>query len=583
VQRSIARRFAPLAALAAVQLLIIAVAPSKAPDDTFGTFAGGSAAANGDFTPGTGSSGASAGSGATGAGSGGTGSATAGGSAAGGTAGPGGGAAEAAGGGGAASGGGGGDDTSHCVGDRQYDPAIDFYAPPCVPKFEGDNGGDTYRGVTAETIKIVDYVGKGSEAVDTILRAQGAFVDIGQRRAYDEAVEKFINENYELYGRKIEIEVVQGNCNTIPPDNACLRSEMRQIAEDQGPLWFKWNASLSSETYDELSRLGIFNSGGWHFRDSFGEGRAPFHWDVQISGTDMARHAGEWYCKQLNPFPTEYAGTANPAENLNGRPRLLGVISTNDPENQATVEIDLKQELGKCGVSYGGRFYAYAQDITTADQQRRAAVLKMRSDGTATSIMCFCDLVAPAFLYSEEQQQNYYPENLIVGSGFMDTDAASQAYMGALGCPVSARPCTFEDAFGISSIAGQEPKFKDRGSRVWAAAGGQGNPPYDSVTGDWDYFNMIASILQMAGPNINPQSVFDGANALPCVGGGDSGQIKRCFDGGYSWNQDMRPVYWSTKESSPYNGEPGRYIDLGARVDLGAWPASKWTMPGKPR
>ena len=298
----------------------------------------------------------------------------------------------------------------------------------------------------------------------------------------------------------------------------------------------------------------------------------------------MARAAGQWYCQQMNKFPTEYAGTGNPTENLNGKPRLLGVISTNDPENQATVEVDLKKEIASCGASYGGRFYFYAQDITTADQQRRAAVLKMRSDGVATSIMCFCDLVAPLFLYAEEQQENYFPENLIVGSGFMDADAASQAYMGAVGCSEPGRPCNFEDAFGLSSISAQEPQFKDRGSRVWAASGGQGNPPYASVTADWDYFNMIASILQMAGPTISPQTVADGAARLGCRGGTNTGQILRCLEpGSYSWNQDMRPVYWSTKTSSPYNGKAGSYVELGPRVKYGEYPAAKWSMPGKPR
>jgi hypothetical protein len=579
MQRSLARRYAPLAALAVAQLMIIALAPSKAPNGTVGAFAGatgGSGSASGVGSGGSGTDGGVTPGVASGDGSG----------TAGATGGTGGGSGGGSGGGNAtAGGGGGGGDKSHCVGDRQYDPKIEFYAPPCIPKWAGgDNGGSTYQGVTKDTIKIVDYVGKGSDAVDTILKAQGAYVDVSQRKAYDEAVAKFINEHYELYGRKVEIKIVQGNCATIPPDNACLRSEMRQIATNEKPLWFKWNASLSSETYDELSRLGVFNSGGWHFRDSFGTSHAPFHWDVQISGTDMARQAGQWYCQQLHKFPTEYAGTANPTENLNGRPRLVGVISTNDPENQASVEVDLKQELAKCGASYGGRFYFYAQDITTADQQRRAAVLKMRSDGVATSIMCFCDLVAPAFLYAEEQQESYYPENLIVGSGFMDADASSQAYMGTLGCPVAGRPCNFEDAFGISSIAAQEPMFKDRGSRVWAASGGKGNPPYESVTADWDYFNMIASILQMAGPAITPQSVADGAARLGCRGGGTTGQVLRCFDpGSYSWNQDMRPVYWSTKTTSPYNGEAGSYVELGPRKKYGEWPAAKWAMPGKPR
>ena len=34
-----------------------------------------------------------------------------------------------------------------------------FFAPECWAPFEGDNGGDTTRGVTADTIKVVQYFG----------------------------------------------------------------------------------------------------------------------------------------------------------------------------------------------------------------------------------------------------------------------------------------------------------------------------------------------------------------------------------------------------------------------------------------
>ena len=47
------------------------------------------------------------------------------------------------------------------------------------------------------------------------------------------------------------------------------------------------DASLDGGTTFSNVLFGVFNSGGWHFRDSFGEAHAPFHWDVQISGTDM--------------------------------------------------------------------------------------------------------------------------------------------------------------------------------------------------------------------------------------------------------------------------------------------------------
>lgn len=611
MNRSLARRYAPLAAIAVVQLLIIAVAPSKAGQDVaagafpagqFDTVEGGDDFAAGDgavdagttdlvgaidsdgdglldtaadgtaITPVAPSSGGGGTDPAAAGGSGGGGEATASGDPA---------APEGGGGGGAAATG----DTSHCVDGRQFDPAIDFYAPPCTPKFEGDNGGETYQGVTAEKVTIVNYVGAGNAALDAVLRAQGAFVEPEQRAAYNAALTKFVNEKYELYGRQVEIKEFQGNCRTIPPDNACLRGEMRKLKADLSPYFVFWNTSLSSESFDELSRLGVPNAGGWHFRDEFNAQRRPFRWDVQMGGTTQARHFAEYWCKQLQPHPVEFAGAGQPSD-LNGKPRQLGVISTDDPQNQNAILVDLKQELAKCGADKFPTYF-YKQDISTAQQQRSAGVAAMRQGG-ATSVVCFCDLVAPTFLYLQEQEDNYFPENLIAGAGFMDADEVGQSYDRGTSCSANfggTRPCAFLGAFGLSSINAQEPQNKDAGSRVWQAAGGQGNPPYNSVTTQWDYVNMIASLIQGSGPNLNPGTMEAGAFRAGIRGGGDTNMVARGFkQGSYTWAQDMRTVYWSNKTISPRNQVNGTYIQIqGNRKMLGQYPAAKLQLPAMPR
>ena len=585
MQRSMGRRFVPLAAFIAAQLLVIALAPSRPTSAGDGDFAGGtdgfsSTDGSGGVADGsTGSGGFSDGlsDGTTGSSSGSDGS----------TGGSGGGGSGGSGGGTGGSGGGPVGDTSHCADGRQFNPAIDYYAPPCTPTWSGDNGGATYQGVTKDKITIVRYYGKGNDAVDAILRAQGQFVSADQYRAYQAVAQKFINASYQLYGRQVELKVFEGHCETIPPAVDCLRGEMREMVTSLKPYAIYWNSSLCSACYDELSKLKTVNVGGWHFRDEFAQRRAPYHWDVQMSGTTMAKHAARWWCSELKGKPARYAGSANPSQDLRDNVRKLGVISTNDPENKASVEVDLRGELQKCGAGYGDNFYFYEQDITTADQQRRAAVLRMNPVGSgenaATSVMCFCDLVAPSFLYSEEQNQNYYPENLIVGTGLMDLDASSQAYMGALGCPNSARPCNFEDAFGLSSINAQEPKFKDAGQRVWAAGGGKGNAPYESVNQEWDYLNMISTMIQAAGPNLNPKSMETGAFRIPPRGDANHG-MRFLAPGNYNWRQDMRKVYWSTQKISPYNGEEGTYVQIGSgRVGVDAWRPGEFTIPAKPR
>ncbi|HVM40753.1 MAG TPA: hypothetical protein VM618_08265 [Acidimicrobiia bacterium] len=585
MNRSIGRRYLPLAAALGVQLLIIAVAPSEAPSTV-------DAAAVGDFTNGgtgdgttdfgtgnnTSGTGGSDGSGGS-SGSGGSGSGSGSGGAGGTTDGGGTGGGDGGGGTGQAAG-----DTSHCVNGRQFDPAIDFYAPPCVPKFTGQNPGATYQGVTGDTITLVRYDDAGNAAVNEILKASGSYVTADQYRQFFAVAEKFINDHYELYGRKVKIKVVEGNCETIPPDDDCLRPEMQQIVRDHKPYFVWWNTSLSSTSFEELSKTGTPNAGGWHFRDEYNQRLRPYHWDVSISGTRIAQHMGRWYCAQLHGKKAKYAME----DSLANRDRLLGVISTNDVQNQSTVEVDLKNELDKCGASFDNRTYFYAQDISTADSQRRAAVLRMRGSATteaddATTVMCFCDLVAPIFLWQEEQTQSYYPENIVPGTGFMDRDSSAQPYSGDLGCPAPTQ-CPFDGAFGVMANSIEEPINNDAGTRVWKAGGGQGPTPWESgpLTREWDYLNMIATLIQAAGPNLNPATMEQGAFRLPPRG--DATHVLRAFSpGNYAWNQDVQPVYWSPGTASKYNGESGAYVPVGGRVGVNAWRPGEFNLPAFPR
>jgi len=564
-------RYLPLAAIVIVQILIIAIAPSKSPGELGGLASGpgGSTAFDGTGDP-------------TGEGGPGgvaidptTGQPISGGASGGG---PGGGPGGPGGGGGQAAGPTG--DTSHCVGGRQYDPAVYPYSPPCVGKWAGgNNGGATYRGVTGDTIKIVKYLGNLGEAVDALLTAQGANPGMQNHQNFARAVETFAANRYELYGRKVSIEVIQGRCKSVPPDYPCLRNEMREIVQSRQPFWVNWHTSLASPAFDELSRLKVMNSGGWGFRDIFNQQRRPYHWDLLMGGSQHMRHVADWYCKRMHGGRAEHAGEAR----LQAMNRVVGVISTDDPENRLAIRElkDLMQQ--QCGAQIAKEYY-YAQDINTAQQQRDAAYRKMKEAPEATTIICFCDLVAPIFLYQTCEEQRYYPEHVVIGSGYMDADAAAQAYDNTL----PPRGTQFHNAFGLAQQPKAEFREANAATRVWRESGRTG-APHQAMAAEWDHYGMILAMLQSAGPNLNPLTVEAGALRMGEItpeGRQNEYMNPRGFGrGDYTWIKGMREVFWSPNQQSPFNRQNGTYVTLnnGRWFYPGEYPSGLLKLPPKPR
>jgi hypothetical protein len=336
------------------------------------------------------------------------------------------------------------------------------------------------------------------------------------------------------------------------------------------------------------------NSGGWGFRDSFNVQRRPFHWDLLKGGSQQVKDVAEWWCKRMHGHNARYAGEFGTGEGQNkhadirAQTRVLGVISTDDPENKLSIA-EFKQHLNStCGASVAHEYY-YAQDITTAEQQRREAVNAMRTPPPeSTTIMCFCDLVAPIFLYQTCEENQYYPEHVVVGTGFMDADPAAQAYDTTLGPGHQ-----FENAFGLA----QQPRLRNfktdnDAARAFKATGRE-DYPHESSVAPFNYLGMVASLIEAAGPNLNPQTVEANATKLAIAPGSNADPYynQRSFNpaaGDYTWIDTMREVFWSKQQTSEHNGEPGTYITLnqGAKVwfSAGQYPSGELTsIPPKPR
>src|SRR5207247_865315 len=122
------------------------------------------------------------------------------------------------------------------------------------------------------------------------------------------------------------------------------------------------------------------------------------------------------------------------------KPRKLGVITPIDPANTAVLN-EFKSKVAGCGGGVAAT-YQYVQDIDRAQEQRKAGLKKMEDAGV-TTLTCICDGIAPYFMILTENEDNYYPENILPGTGGMDFDAVGRLYAIGTG---------WDNAFGISTL-----------------------------------------------------------------------------------------------------------------------------------
>ena len=215
-------------------------------------------------------------------------------------------------------------DKSHCVNGRQFGELAT--APPCLAKFTGKNPGATYTGVTPTEVKIVWYQAKENPTVTGVFRPLGLAQTRADERVFLQAAEDFINAKFELYGRKVKIQAFKGQCSYAPADVPCLRSEAEQIAKSIKPFAVVWATAVGLEFFEELSKAKVVNAGGWNFDDSFNIQNRPYHWDIFMGGSQQAKLAGQYWCKKLAGKPARYGVTPTcaprPASWASSRPTL---------------------------------------------------------------------------------------------------------------------------------------------------------------------------------------------------------------------------------------------------------------------
>ncbi len=443
-----------------------------------------------------------------------------------------------------------------------------FFAPECWAPFEGDNGGDTTRGVTADTIKVVQYFGPDDDPIINYLSDAVAVTDTNaQSEQTARDMLAMFDQFYEFYGRTIELEayVSTGLAN----DEVTARADAVRIAEDFEPFVVLGGPALTSAFADELAAREVMCVGctpgqppAWYAE------RDPFVYGLAISAAQSRAHAVEFISKQLAGGNAEFAGDAG----FHDRPRTFGhVWISSSPESPVIAE-QFESDLGGGGATIVESL-PYTLDPTTIQAQAQQIVAKLKSSGI-TTVVLVSDGIAPRDLTIEATAQEYFPEWVIAAPALSDLTAFGRTYdeiqwAHAFGVTHGAVPVTPE----ISGFYGLYQWFT-----------GAEPPAKDTIGLLMPNYSFLAANLQATGPNLTPQSfreaLFAGSGTTPALTQplltyGDKGFWP---DTDYNGVDDATLVWWDGEATGPDEiRKEGTgmwaFVDGGQRYLPGEWPS----------
>ncbi|HVE76827.1 MAG TPA: hypothetical protein VND22_08710 [Actinomycetota bacterium] len=449
-----------------------------------------------------------------------------------------------------------------CVGDppRQIE---DPQSPPCVPYWEGDNGGATSKGVTRDTIRIAaPWIETGPD--------QGA---PGMTQGMNNLV-NFFNKRFEFYGRKIHVEPYPG---PGPDDYVVNQAQMEADAAGVDAMNvfastpYADHGGAEYHYMDALARLGVIstsNARGLLVDEDHYSEFQPYQWNTHPGVAAIARNLGEFVCKQLA------GGNAVYAEGREAnKPRVFGMIKVRSNDGSTPDTAPLVAELSRCGVRIK-ETVEVSGDL--ADQAGKQNAMIQFQNAEVTSIISWAFAATMAFqIYPAAEQQGYLPEWIVSSYG-------GQLEEGA--CIISPAKRQCDNAFGID-FRNKENAQEDLPIH-WAMT--EMDPGYNDEQGEaqerymyWPLL-MIASGIQMAGPNLTPETFQQGLMKarFPNPACGDAPYYQACVGFGstdHTFFNDATMKWWSNTQQSRRSDIEGAYcyIDHGKRYGFGEWPTEK--------
>lgn len=441
-----------------------------------------------------------------------------------------------------------GDTVTACEGGGLQVPD-DPYSPPCFA-FDGDNGGETSKGVSADTITVT-YRQTPEPNVLTLL-AQLMGIEFNEtaedfQRTVSGLIDYF-NANFQMYGRQIELEIYDGagaiTSELVGGGREAASTDGLKAAVEIGAFA---DVSATSQPYAEALAANQTIAFGPPYlsREWFGEHR-PYAWSLASDCSLVGEAASAYGLARLIGRDSEHAEGA-----LQGVPRKMAVIAPNNAEYQRCADAGL-QVITDAGQSID-LVTDYALDLGRIPNQATSIATQIVRQGI-TTVSCFCDPFMLLNLTQQIDAAGVDPEWIVTGVGFVDIDLIGQGLMKSND--------QWKRAFGASPL-GVQPKLEDSpGYKAFRSVRPDETP---SQAVDILYYQLyqLALGIQMAGPDLTPETLETGLFSYP-EHTGPAGTWDY-FPESYTPIIDLREVRWDAEATSPFNGQPGTYVGDGPR------------------
>jgi len=435
------------------------------------------------------------------------------------------------------------------------------YAMPCVADFEGDNGGATAKGVTADSVKVVVYRAQDDDPVIEFIAGavENNDTNAQQQRTIEKDSELFAHFA-ELYGRSINYEFY--TATGLANDEIAARADAAAIAE-MNPFAVWGSPAFAGKPYaEELAAQEVlcFCTGGGTV--DFVAEHDPYLVSLFPSTQQGRLHLVEFIGKRLGDRRAIYSGEFVDKD----RRIALVYLETSDFSTEVAGELN-KQLKTRYGIELVD-MVPYSIDPATQQEQSATIIARLKSAGV-TTVAFAGDPVAPISLTQEATAQRYFPEWVVTGTGYTENTAFGRLYdqqqwQHAFGITWAGAPVNLDKAGPYSRYVwyhGEEPEARDSINDLEAT------------------ISFIYYWVQQTGPNLSPRTFIDTLFNTPITETDPLTSVRLSWGNKGIWPADLEPDYQGIDDQSEIWWDPtATGVDEIGREGTGMW---RWVDGGE--